>query len=474
MEQAIDRTPDELPAFLDEACGEDLALRKEVESLLEHSQTLHGFLERPVVVPLEDQRTQDDCGLREGDELGVYRIIRRLGSGGMAVVYLATDPRLPRQVAIKVLPQDVSQETESLHRFNQEARAASALNHPNIITIYDVGFSKNRHYIVTEFIDGETLRERLARAPMTVEEALRITIEVATALKVAHAAEIVHRDIKPENIMIRRDGLIKVLDFGIAKLLSPLFAGTNASTIMNTVGSILVGTPRYMSQEQWARDKVDASTDLFSLGAVLYECLTGEVAFPRGVAHNADFPSAPLPLPSQLNRSVPVELDRVVFRALSARDARYGSADELVSELEAIRSRLNGDFFSNLSRLQRWLSSWIARLPVALSPRYLGSAVVLLFVLAATADFKPRTGSGGGTFWYTKGVEALRGGAYQLASIDLEKAINEGSRFSSRPRSPGGELFGTGEQREGQRRVVRGYQTGARPFETLKARRSLH
>jgi serine/threonine protein kinase len=206
----------------------------------------------------------------------------------MAVVYLATDPRLPREVAIKVLPPDVTRETGSVHRFKQEARAASALNHPNSITIYDVGFSKNRHFIVTEFIDGETLRERLTRAPIPVEEALRITIEVATALKVAHSAEIVHRDIKPENIMIRRDGLIKVLDFGIAKLLSPLFAGTNASTIMNTVGSMLVGTPRYMSQEQPGTRSTPAQTCFRS--AVLYECLTGEVAFQ--VAHNADSPSA--------------------------------------------------------------------------------------------------------------------------------------------------------------------------------------
>src|SRR5262249_22259817 len=160
----------------------------------------HDFLERPVVAPLEERRTEparprepteltepieDDCGLRHGDELGVYRIIRRLGKGGMAVVYLATDPRLPRQVAIKVLPQDVTQDVESVHRFQQEARASSALNHPNIITIYDVGCSKGRHYIVTEFIDGETVRERLTRPPMTVDEALRITTEVASALKVA-------------------------------------------------------------------------------------------------------------------------------------------------------------------------------------------------------------------------------------------------------------------------------------------------
>ena len=428
FDAAIQCTPEKWPALLDQACGADLELRASVQSLLDYDLKESGFLERPAM-EVTEQAVENDSGLQAGDKLEVYRVIRKLGKGGMAAVYLATDPRFPRQVALKVLPQEVTADADSLHRFKQESRAASALNHPNIITIFDVGCSRKTHYIVTEFVDGETLRERLARSPMTVEEAVDLNTVIASALKVAHAAGIVHRDIKPENIMIRRDGLVKILDFGIAKLLSPSFDGTQSSTIMRTVGGLRVGTPSYMSQEQWSGDKVDARTDLFSLGAVLYECLTGKIAFPNGIAHTVETPSDTLKLPSQVNSSVPAELDRVVLKLLCVRENRYGSADELLTDLSVMDRDVHNDSpLSNIRQLFRYFSLRIKALPIApfLSPRYSLSAIVLLFVLAATADVRPKTNPTAYADWYKNGTEALRDGAYEQARINLEKAIQAG------------------------------------------------
>jgi serine/threonine protein kinase len=424
FEAAIQRTPEERPAFLDKACGANTGLRKSVESLLAHDSDDAEFLERS---PMEMAQTvtTGDPGLKAGDELGVYRIDRRIDEGGMAVVYLATDPRFPRQVAIKVLPSDVTADRESVNRFKQEARAASALNHPGILTIYDVGISGSTHYIVTEFVDGENLRARVERSRMSVADSLDTVIAIASALKVTHAADIVHRDIKPENIMIRRDGLIKILDFGIAKLVSPSFEGTKASTIMRTRSGMVIGTPCYMSPEQWAGDAVDARTDIFSLGAVFYECLTGLVAFPNGVARRADLGSAPLPPPSQLNSSVPAELDRIVFKMLAVREARYGTANELLDELSEARSALmrrSGfkDLLGSISSRMR-----TSQFPAVVSSRYSIMAMVLLFALAVIGDRRPKP-TAARENWYEKGVEALRNVSYQEASLDFKKAIDGG------------------------------------------------
>src|SRR5438477_6386047 len=200
-----------------------------------------------------------------------YRILERIGSGGMGEVYLAEDSKLGRKVALKLLAEEVTQNRDRLSRFDQEAYAASALNHPNILTIYEMGDEGGRHYIATEFIDGQTLRTRLSGAPMELVEVLEVAIQVAGALEEAHAAGIVHRDIKPENIMIRRNGHVKVLDFGLAKLTERPAGSEEADgeavtrALVQTDASVVLGTSQYMSPEQARGKSVDVRTDIWSL-----------------------------------------------------------------------------------------------------------------------------------------------------------------------------------------------------------------
>jgi len=217
-------------------------------------------------------------GLSPGDQLGRYEIKTRLGAGGMGEVYQARDTKLGRTVALKILPADFAADRNSMQRFIQEAKTASALNHPNIITIYEIEEADSTHFIAAEFIRGETLRQRMARAPLTVAESLETAIQVASALAAAHQAGIVHRDIKPENIMTREDGYVKVLDFGLAKFVenqAEPSVDTQAATkaLINTEPGVVVGTAYYMSPEQARGLGVDGRTDIWSLGCVLYEML---------------------------------------------------------------------------------------------------------------------------------------------------------------------------------------------------------
>src|SRR5262245_20025884 len=226
----------------------------------------------------------DQSPKEELKSISRYRILEKLGSGGMGDVYLAEDKRLGRKVALKLLAEELTQNRDRLNRFDQEAYAASALNHPNILTIYELGDEDGRHYIATEFVDGETLRKRLSGPLMELTEVLSIAIQVAGALDEAHAAGIVHRDIKPENIMIRRNGHVKVLDFGLAKLTErPDAESTDTEAVtralVQTDAGMVLGTSQYMSPEQARGKPVDTRTDIWSLGVVLYEMVTGRATF---------------------------------------------------------------------------------------------------------------------------------------------------------------------------------------------------
>jgi serine/threonine protein kinase len=217
-----------------------------------------------------------------GTKLGRYEVRSQLGAGGMGEVYLAQDTKLDRKVALKILPADVAAHPDRMKRFVREAKAASALNHPNIITIHEIDETDSINFIATEFIDGDTLRQRMRNAPLKLGEVLDVSIQIASALAAAHGAGIVHRDIKPENIMLRQDGIVKVLDFGLAKLterLPPDSVDTEAPTSLKTDPGTVVGTAIYMSPEQARGMSVDARTDIFSLGVLLYEMVAGRLPF---------------------------------------------------------------------------------------------------------------------------------------------------------------------------------------------------
>jgi len=207
-----------------------------------------------------------------------YNIIKKLGAGGMGEVYLAEDTRLQRQVALKLLPVHLIGDQDSMRRFRQEARAVSALNHPNILTLHEIGEADGYHFIVTEFIEGQTLRSHLTQSRMAVGAALDIAIQATSALVAAHAKGVVHRDIKPENIMLRHDGYVKVLDFGLAKLTERRVVDSENSTWAVTQPGLVMGTLQYMSPEQARGQEVDARTDIWSVGLILYEAVSGQAA----------------------------------------------------------------------------------------------------------------------------------------------------------------------------------------------------
>ena len=276
--------------------------------------------------------------------LAHYTIIRKIGAGGMGEVYLAQDKKLDRKVALKILPAEVASNQERMRRFVQEAKAASALNHPNIITIYEIDESDSRHFIATEFIEGETLRQRMKHRHLKLDDLLEIAIQATGALAAAHAAGIIHRDIKPENIMVRRDGYVKVLDFGLAKLTQPQGSATDTEAptkaLVDTGAGTVLGTSYYMSPEQAKGKRIDIRTDLWSLGAVIYEMVAGHVPF------EAETPSEvialilskdPPPL-ARYDREASPELERIVSKALTKDlDERYQTAKDLLVDLRRFK-----------------------------------------------------------------------------------------------------------------------------------------
>src|ERR1700678_3623551 len=279
-----------------------------------------------------------------GQTISHYRIVEQLGAGGMGVVYKAQDSRLDRAVALKFLPDKLAQEPQALERFRREARAASALNHPGICTIYDIGQQDGRGFIVMEFIDGETLRHHIHRQALPLEEILRLGMQIADALDAAHAEGIIHRDIKPANIFVTKRGQAKVLDFGLAKLLPKAVAagGPGADgddTDSTSIVGIISGTPSYMSPEQIRGDTLDARTDIFSLGLVLYEMATGRQAFSGptgGVIIEAVLTRAPAPA-RNINPNIPEKLEEIINKALHKDKAqRYQHAAEVRNDLQQL------------------------------------------------------------------------------------------------------------------------------------------
>jgi serine/threonine protein kinase len=366
---ALDQEPKEIARFVNSACAGDEALRREVEALLGSHQRASTFIETsPASIATRIIETgQSDLLL--GQTFGHYKISKRIGSGGMGEVYLATDVTAGRKAALKLLPMRFTGNAERLKRFQQEAHAVVALNHPNIVTVYEIGQDHSTHYIASELIEGETLRQRLAREHLQVSEAVDVAIQVASALAAAHEAGIVHRDIKPENIMLRPDGYAKVLDFGVAKLAEQETPATmpkdEALLLVETnLGSIL-GTVRYMSPEQASGAPIDKRTDIWSLGVVFYEMLSRHAPFtgdtPRE-AMTSILEKEPPPLTSY-NRQTPPELQQIIDKTLRKdRDDRYPSVRGLLDALKNFRRKLEAE--SERAAAPLWLR-W-ARSPATL------------------------------------------------------------------------------------------------------------
>jgi serine/threonine-protein kinase len=351
--EAVELEPAARASLLDSRCGSDADLRQEVESLLASAdQPLESF-EKPIQQAAQQILEQGAGELKPGTRFARYEVLSKVGSGGMGQVYVAYDPQLKRKVAIKLIAPDLTRDARSLQRFELEAQAASALNHPNILTVYEFGQHEGRYYLATEYIEGKTLRESIRGGPIDLQRTTDISLQITSALAAAHARGIVHRDIKPDNVIVREDGIVKVLDFGIAKLSeSP---DTGRRDVMNTKlstsrpGAIL-GTVRYMSPEQARGHSVDGRSDLFSLGVVIYEMVTGHVAFPGDTASDviAEILKGE---PDPLTESIPgvsAEFEAIVTRSMrKSRDERYQSANEMHSALETYRK--DSEFREKLS-----------------------------------------------------------------------------------------------------------------------------
>ncbi|HEY4285324.1 MAG TPA: serine/threonine-protein kinase, partial [Chthoniobacterales bacterium] len=344
---AIERAPEERPAFLDEACQGDETLCREVKSLLASHERTATFIESPVFEIAPELLNNDGTGALIGEVIDHYLIERLIGVGGMGEVYLAHDVQLGRKVALKLLPQHLIADEAHLNRFKIEARSASALNHPNILTVHEIGVDKDRHFIAMEFIKGVTLRALLANGRKTFSDAVEIALQVASALAASHEAGVVHRDIKPENIMLRPDGYVKVLDFGIAKLIEQAPASEHhdvaTSAALQTRPGLLLGTGAYMSPEQARGQNVDARSDIWSLGVVLYEMVGGIPPFGGETPGDciASILTKEPPSLSGVLPDFPLTLETILQKSLRKdATARYQTASGLLADLRTLKGEL--------------------------------------------------------------------------------------------------------------------------------------
>jgi serine/threonine protein kinase len=346
---AQDRPPAERSDFLNEVCGDDASMREDLEALLTADADNDNFLTSPAFEFAAGMFAGEVSEFVAGQTVGRFEILCPLGAGGMGQIYLARDPQLGRNIALKLVAQEFATDPRRVLRFEQEARAASALNHPNVCVIHDIGITdKGRHFIAMEYIQGATLRDHLAHNSLKPSEALQIAVQVGAALASAHAVGIVHRDIKPENIMLRPDGYVKVVDFGLAKLTEALpeqRSQGEVQTMVRTEPRTLMGTVKYMSPEQLRETPIDERTDIWSLGIVLYEMLTGSTPF-EAKAPNDSVALILRPEPVQLTfpEAVPAACREIVKKALEKdSEKRYQTIGKLIADLSSLKRELGSD-----------------------------------------------------------------------------------------------------------------------------------
>ncbi len=370
LEEALELDPARQESFLDQACAGDPDLRRELVALLAEHHRSTGVLDRPAVDAVAADLVEDDVPSLVGSQLSSYQILALLGSGGMGAVYRALDTRLDRPVALKILPQALIHDDDRMRRFTTEAKTASSLNHPNICTVHELGDCRGIRFISMEYIDGQTLAEIAGKRSVSPSEIVEIGIQVADALDAAHGKGIIHRDIKPGNLMMTARGLVKVLDFGIAKLKRPARTGVETTARTLTQEGVILGTVDYMSPEQVLGQDLDERTDIFSLGAVLYELATGRRPF-SGITATETMDRILHAQPASFERlggHLPSELERIVRRCLEKDPKRrYQSASELLAELKDFRQRI---------------LPGVARPLIRVSPRTALAAIVLIAALA--------------------------------------------------------------------------------------------
>ncbi len=388
---ALEVGPDDRASFLDEACRGDGKLRQEVEAMLDAYNKAEDLFETPAVEIAARSLAEDSALSLTGKKVGRFEILSLLGTGGMGEVYLADDRQMNRKVALKLLPAHFTKSPDRVARFQRESRAASGLNHPNIITIFEIGQERGIHFITSEYIEGDTLRQKIADGRLTLKESLEIAVQTASALAAAHEAGIIHRDIKPENVMVRPDGYVKVLDFGLAKLTEPTQSDADQSVLnLSTQSGMVLGTINYMSPEQALGRETDNRSDIFSLGIVLYEMVTGKQPFKGQTAastFDAILHKAPAPVTGS-GADHSTELEPVINRALEKdRDLRYQTAIDFRAALKGLHRNLDSRPVglpetgprSNGAAVSNQVSRWWKWAAVALAVTSVVSLAGLLF-----------------------------------------------------------------------------------------------
>ena len=447
FQEALQRPFDERSALLDEACLDEES-RKEVESMISFYQQAGNFLEVPVFEAAATLFLEDRDEPLTGMTIGPYKVGAQIGAGGMGEVYLAEDTQLDRKVAIKFLPLDLEADEQAKMRLIREAKAAAKLDHPNICATYEVAEEDSLSFIVMQYVEGETLALRIQHKPLELCDALDVVVQVADSLVEAHSHGIIHRDIKPQNIMLTPKGQVKVLDFGLAKMIEPAEAAQSEARTNRQLSmpGMIIGTAPYMSPEQAKGAQVDARSDLFSLGVVLYECVAGSPPFSGVTSMDvcAQVILVDPPPPSHLNPHVPPDLDAVTLMALAKEPAaRYQSAGDLLEDLRAVRASLGTKAESSIltARLkahatsagrQTTLSRVLERPPLFII------ATVIVLALAFWAFYRvpprgqvaPHQPAPEALSWYDQGTTALRNGAYYESSLALQQAINTDNEFA--------------------------------------------